>query len=142
MMKNPPHTDWSTEWLHGGLHTLGGLEETLSGHTPPARWRETKQFRTNTTGPGRNHSIFETARTRAYREVHHHFDNPGILHTTIHAEAHTPQRRTHETAAGHGDACNHQQHPPGITTRPRTPKDGTAVGGSMWAGCCLLLDCL
>ncbi|WP_221508334.1 replication initiation protein [Streptomyces candidus] len=27
--KDPLHTDWSTEWLHGGLHTLGGLEEAL-----------------------------------------------------------------------------------------------------------------
>ncbi|MFJ3438781.1 hypothetical protein ACIPMU_35210 [Streptomyces cyaneofuscatus] len=55
--------DWSTEWLHGGLHTLGGLEEALSGHMPSAHWRETRRFRTNITGLGRNCSIFETART-------------------------------------------------------------------------------
>ncbi|WP_327378946.1 replication initiation protein (plasmid) [Streptomyces sp. NBC_01216] len=76
MTKNPLHTDWSTEWFHGGLHTLGGLEEALSGHMPPARWRETKRFRTNITGLGRNCSIFETARTWAYREVRHHFGSP------------------------------------------------------------------
>ncbi|MFF7258536.1 replication initiation protein [Streptomyces microflavus] len=112
MTKNPLHVDWSTEWLPGGLHTLGGLEEALSGHMPSARWREIKRFRTNIMGLGRNCSIFETARTWAYREVLHHFGSPDTLHTAIHAEVRTRNARVHGAVAGRGGACDRQQHPP------------------------------
>ncbi|MFD5110268.1 replication initiation protein [Streptomyces cinereoruber] len=127
MTKNPLHTDWSTEWLHGGLHTLGGLEEALSGHMPPARWRETKRFRTNITGLGRNCSIFETARTWAYREVRHHFGSPDTLHTAIHAEVHTRNAEFAEplpAVEARSIANNIHRW---ITTRSRMWKDGAAV---------------
>ncbi|MFC8278274.1 replication initiation protein [Streptomyces sp. NPDC057271] len=127
MTKNPLHTDWSTEWLHGGLHTLGGLEEALSGHMPPARWRETKRFRTNITGLGRNCSIFETARTWAYREVRHHFGSPDTLHTAIHAEVHTRNAEFAEPLpAVEARAIANSIHR-WITTRSRMWKDGAAV---------------
>ncbi|MER5989331.1 replication initiation protein [Streptomyces sp. NPDC001787] len=127
MTKNPLHTDWSTEWLHGGLHTLGGLEEALSGHMPPARWRETKRFRTNITGLGRNCSIFETARTWAYREVRHHFGSPDTLHTAIHAEVHTRNAEfTEPLPAVEARAIANSIHR-WITTRSRMWKDGAAV---------------
>ncbi|CAM5245570.1 hypothetical protein SCYAM73S_00418 [Streptomyces cyaneofuscatus] len=127
MTKNPLHVDWSTEWLHGGLHTLGGLEEALSGHMPSARWRETKRFRTNITGLGRNCSIFETARTWAYREVRHHFGNPGTLHTAIHAEVHTRNAEfTEPLPAVEARAIANSIHR-WITTRSRMWKDGAAV---------------
>ncbi|MER5748059.1 replication initiation protein [Streptomyces sp. NPDC002225] len=127
MTKNPLHTDWSTEWLHGGLHTLGGLEEALSGHMPPARWRETKWFRTNITGLGRNCSIFETARTWAYREVRHHFGSPDTLHTAIHAEVQTRNAEFAEPLpAVEARAIANSIHR-WITTRSRMWKDGAAV---------------
>ncbi|MCZ7430145.1 replication initiation protein [Streptomyces sp. WMMC1477] len=127
MTKNPLHTDWSTEWLHGGLHTLGGLEEALGGHMPPARWRETKRFRTNITGLGRNCSIFETARTWAYREVRHHFGSPGTFHTAIHAEVHTRNAEfTDPLPAVEARAIANSIHR-WITTRSRMWKDGAAV---------------
>lgn len=127
MTKNPLHTDWSTEWLHGGLHTLGGLEEALGGHMPPARWRETKRFRTNITGLGRNCSIFETARTWAYREVRHHFNSPDTLHTAIHAEVHTRNTEFAEPLpAVEARAIANSIHR-WITTRSRMWKDGAAV---------------
>ncbi len=127
MTKNPLHTDWSTEWLHGSLHTLGGLEESLGGHMPAARWRETKRFRTNITGLGRNCSIFETARTWAYREVRHHFGSPGTLHTAIHAEVHTRNTQFAEplpTVEARAIANSIHRW---ITTRSRMWKDGAAV---------------
>ncbi|MFF7098444.1 replication initiation protein [Streptomyces rubradiris] len=127
MTKNPLHTHWSTEWLHGGLHTLGDLEEALSGHMPPARWRETKRFRTNITGLGRNCSIFETARTWAYREVRHHFGSPDTLHTAIHAEVHTRNAAFAEPLpAVEARAIANSIHR-WITTRSRMWKDGAAV---------------
>ncbi|MEV5568084.1 replication initiation protein [Streptomyces sp. NPDC052196] len=127
MTKNPLHTDWSTEWLHGGLHTLGGLEEALSGHMPPTRWRETKRFRTNITGLGRNCSIFETARTWAYREVRHHFGSPDTLHTAIHAEVHTRNAEFAEPLpAVEARSIANSIHR-WITTRSRMWKDGAAV---------------
>ncbi|MFI8164156.1 replication initiation protein [Streptomyces microflavus] len=127
MTKNPLHTDWSTEWLHGGLHTLGGLEEALSGYMPPARWRETKRFRTSITGLGRNCSIFETARTWAYREVRHHFGSPGTLHTAIHAEVHTRNAEfTEPLPTSEARAIANSIHR-WITTRSRMWKDGAAV---------------
>ncbi|MCX4523587.1 replication initiation protein [Streptomyces anulatus] len=127
MTKNPLHTDWSTEWLHGGLHTLGGLEEALGGHMPPVRWRETKRFRTNISGLGRNCSIFETARTWAYREVRHHFGSPDTLHTAIHAEVHTRNAEfTEPLPAVEARAIANSIHR-WITTRSRMWKDGAAV---------------
>lgn len=127
MTKNPLHMDWSTEWLHGGLHTLGGLEEALSGHMPPARWRETKRFRTNITGLGRNCSIFETVRTWAYREVRHHFGSPDTLHTAIHGEVHTRNAEfTEPLPAVEAGAIANSIHR-WITTRSRMWKDGAAV---------------
>ncbi|MFG3398745.1 replication initiation protein [Streptomyces parvus] len=127
MTKNPLHTSWSTEWLHGGLHTLGGLEEALGGHMPPGRWRETKRFRTNITGLGRNCSIFETARTWAYREVRHHFGSPDTLHTAIHAEVHTRNAEFTEPLPGvEARAIANSIHR-WITTRSRMWKDGAAV---------------
>ncbi|WP_333732575.1 replication initiation protein [Streptomyces sp. IBSBF 3010] len=127
MTKNPLHTDWSTEWLHGGLHTLGGLEEALSGHMPPARWRETKRFRTSVSGLGRNCSIFETARTWAYREVRHHFGSPDTLHTAIHAEVQSRNAEFAEPLPGvEARAIANSIHR-WITTRSRMWKDGAAV---------------
>ncbi|MFF5931949.1 replication initiation protein [Streptomyces hydrogenans] len=127
MTKNPLHTDWSTEWLHGGLHTLGGLEEALGGHMPAARWRETKRVRTNITGLGQNCAIFETARTWAYREVRHHFGSPDTLHAAIHAEV---NRRNAEFAeplpAVEARAIANSIHR-WLTTRSRMWKDGAAV---------------
>ncbi|WP_031001250.1 replication initiation protein [Streptomyces sp. NRRL F-5630] len=127
MTKNPLHADWSTEWIHGGLHTLGGLEDALDGHMPPLRWRETKRFRTNITGLGRNCSIFETARTWAYREVRHHFGSPETLHTAIHAEVHTRNAEFAEPLpAVEARAIANSIHR-WITTRSRMWKDGAAV---------------
>ncbi|MFD0271065.1 replication initiation protein [Streptomyces sp. NPDC127106] len=127
MTKNPLHTDWSTEWLHGGLHTLGGLEEALGGHMPATRWRETKRFRTNITGLGRNCSIFETARTWAYREVRHHFGSPDTLHAAIHAEVHTRNTQFAEPLPQvEARAIANSIHR-WITTRSRMWKDGAAV---------------
>ncbi|MFJ2746247.1 replication initiation protein [Streptomyces sp. NPDC087440] len=127
MTKNPLHTDWRTEWLHGVLHTLGGLEEALGGHMPPARWRETKRFRTNITGLGRNCSVFETARTWAYREVRDHFGSPDTLRAAIHEEVHRRNAEfTEPLPTSEARAIANSIHR-WITTRSRMWKDGAAV---------------
>lgn len=81
--KNPLNGKWSTHWVTN--HTYG-LNE-LAGHLddadlmPPASWRRTR--RKNPVGLGRNCTIFETARTWAYREARHHWGDPDGLHRAI-----------------------------------------------------------
>lgn len=81
--KNPLNGNWSTHWVTN--HTYG-LNE-LAGHLddadlmPPASWRRAR--RKNPVGLGRNCTIFETARTWAYREARHHWGDPDGLHRAI-----------------------------------------------------------
>lgn len=81
--KNPLNGNWSTHWVTS--HTYG-LNE-LAGHLddadlmPPASWRRAR--RRNPIGLGRNCTIFETARTWAYREARHHWGDPDGLHRAI-----------------------------------------------------------
>ena len=81
--KNPLNQDWIAHWVTN--HTYG-LKE-LAGHLddadlmPPASWRRAR--RRNPIGLGRNCTIFETARTWAYREARHHWGDPDGLHRAI-----------------------------------------------------------
>ena len=81
--KNPLNGNWSTHWVTS--HTYG-LNE-LAGHLddanlmPPTSWRRAR--RRNPIGLGRNCTIFETARTWAYREARHHWGDPDGLHRAI-----------------------------------------------------------
>jgi hypothetical protein len=81
--KNPLNQDWIAHWVTS--HTYG-LNE-LAGHLddadlmPPASWRRAR--RRNPIGLGRNCTIFETARTWAYREARHHWGDPDGLHRAI-----------------------------------------------------------
>ena len=81
--KNPLNGNWSTHWVTS--HTYG-LNE-LAGHLddadlmPPTSWRRAR--RRNPVGLGRNCTIFETARTWAYREARHHWGDPDGLHRAI-----------------------------------------------------------
>lgn len=67
--KNPLNQDWIAHWVTS--HTYGLRE--LAGHLddadlmPPTSWRRAR--RRNPVGLGRNCTIFETARTWAYREA-------------------------------------------------------------------------
>ena len=67
MTKNPEHDHWNATWWSNELYTLPQLDEHLTSHNlmPPASWRRTR--RKNPVGLGRNCTIFETARTWAYR---------------------------------------------------------------------------
>ncbi len=69
MTKNPTHTAWSASWLTDRLYSLPELDEHLTDHgsMPPQSWQRTK--RAKPVGLSRNCSIFETARTWAYRRV-------------------------------------------------------------------------
>ncbi|MGO1321203.1 MAG: replication initiation protein [Galactobacter sp.] len=89
LTKNPVHGSWNTVVCNAqrlyGLHELAGcLDE--AGYLPPASWKRSK--RRNMTGLGRNCSIFETARTWAYRAVRHHFGDSDGLHAAISAHVH------------------------------------------------------
>lgn len=86
MTKNPVHSEWATHWLGSELRSLDELASKLDT-MPPPRWRETKRYRANVAGLGRNCSLFETARTWAYREIRHHWGDPVGLSTAIHREA-------------------------------------------------------
>lgn len=86
--KNPTHTGWEASWWTNELYTLGYLRDRLEdlGTMPPASWKRTK--RRNSIGLGRNCSIFETARTWAYREVRHHFGDPQGFTRAVHTHVH------------------------------------------------------
>lgn len=80
--KNPTHKGWNASWHSDGLYSLQELDSRLStaGFMPPTTWARTR--RKDPVGLGRNCSIFETARTWAYREVRHHFgDSDGLRHS-------------------------------------------------------------
>lgn len=88
LTKNPMHTDWHAWWLTDHLYALPELDEHLTDHgsMPPASWQRTKRRRP--VGLGRNCTIFETARTWAYREVRNHFGDSAGLATAIADHAH------------------------------------------------------
>lgn len=127
MTKNPLHDSWATEWLHDELHTLDGLRDALGGHMPPERWRESKTRRGDIAGLGRNCTLFETARTWAYREIRYHFGDSAGLHAAIAAEVH--QRNTafaEPLPSSEARAISTSIHK-WITTRSRMWADGAAV---------------
>jgi hypothetical protein len=127
MTKNPLHASWTTEWLHEDLHTLQGLSEALQGHMPPPRWRESRTRRGDVAGLGRNCTLFETARTWAYRETRHHFGSSPGLHAAIAAEVN--QRNTAFTEplpTSEARAIANSIHR-WITTRSRIWNDGATI---------------
>lgn len=131
MTKNPVHDDWDAAWLTDRLYTLDELVEHLREHDfmPPASWQRTR--RRAPVGLGRNCTIFETARTWAYREVRKCPDRSPAssrwLYKAIAAEVHgqnagfsepLPEREAEGIAAS-----IHRW----ITTRSRMWLDGAAV---------------
>lgn len=128
LTKNPAHDDWDALWCNGDrLYSLDELAGHLTeaGHMPPASWKRTK--RRNQTGLGRNCSIFETARTWAYREIRNHwFDSEG-LHAAISAHVHELNTEFPEplpTSEARAIAASIHRW---ITTQSRIWADGPAV---------------
>lgn len=125
--KNPTHDFWNASWYTDKLYTLRELDERLSatGFMPPPTWARTR--RKNPVGLGRNCSIFETARTWAYREVRHHFGNPDGLREAISAHVHQLNAEFTEPLpyleAQHIAASIHRW----ITTQSRMWRDGSVV---------------
>ena len=128
LTKNPAHDDWDALWCNGDrLYSLDELAGHLTeaGHMPPTSWKRTK--RRNTVGLGRNCSIFETARTWAYREIRNHwFDSQG-LHAAISAHVHELNAEFPEPLpASEARAIAASIHR-WITTKSRMWADGPAV---------------
>lgn len=69
LMKNPECPAWNGELVRENAYRLDELRQALeeSGDMPPVSWRRTKRARTQ--GVGRNCTIFDEARTLAYRYV-------------------------------------------------------------------------
>lgn len=128
LTKNPVHGSWNTVVCHAerlyGLNELAGYLDGV-GYLPPASWKRSK--RRNVTGLGRNCSIFETARTWAYREVRHHFGDPDGLHAAISAHVHELNAEFPEPLARREaqDIANSIHR--WITTQSRMWADGAAV---------------
>lgn len=82
-MKNPVHESWNTIQGTDHIYELAELEQHLAdvGFMPPREWRKSK--RVHISGLGRNCTLFETARTWAYREIRHHWGNPQGLADAI-----------------------------------------------------------
>ncbi|MFF9922798.1 replication initiation protein [Streptomyces globisporus] len=112
--------------VNGHAHAVWALEEAVT-RTEYARRKPLAYAAAVTEGLGRNCSIFETARTWAYREVRHHFGSADTLHTAIHAEVHTRNAEFTEPLPGvEARAIANSIHR-WITTRSRMWKDGAAV---------------
>ena len=88
MTKNPTHDQWEASWLTDHLYSLDELTEhlTVADFMPPDSWQRTK--RKKPVGLGRNCTLFETARTWAYREIRHHWGDPSGLVDAISLKAH------------------------------------------------------
>lgn len=128
LTKNPAHDDWDALWCNSDrLYGLDELAEHLTegGYMPPASWKRTK--RRNQVGLGRNCSIFETARTWAYREIRNHwFDSTG-LHAAISTHVHELNAEFPEPLpASEARAIAASIHR-WITTKSRMWADGPAV---------------
>lgn len=128
LTKNPAHNDWDALWCtNDRLYALDELAEHLTegGYMPPASWKRTK--RRNQVGLGRNCSIFETARTWAYREIRHHWFDPQGLHAAISAHVHELNTEFPEPLpASEARAIAASIHR-WITTKSRMWADGPAV---------------
>ena len=117
--KNPVHGSWEAHWLTEQLYSLQELQERLEGvrAMPPASWRRTR--RKEPVGLGRNCSLFESARTWAYREIRKHWGDPVGLGEAIEAEAQAlnqefseplPRNEVHHLAASiHRWILNHSR---------------------------------
>lgn len=88
MTKNPTHDQWEASWLTDHLYSLDELTEhlTVADFMPPDSWQRTK--RKKPVGLGRNCTLFETARTWAYREIRYHWGDPDGLVDAISLKAH------------------------------------------------------
>lgn len=125
MTKNPMHVDWSPVWLQDTTYDLDTLRHDLGQHMPPPGWTRTR--RKNPVGLGRNCSIFETARTWAYREVRHHFgDSPGLLRAIGSRVHELNSEFTEPLGASEARAIGNSIHR-WITTQSRMWRDGPAV---------------
>lgn len=128
LTKNPAHDDWDALWCtNDRLYDLDELAEHLTdgGYMPPASWKRTK--RRNQVGLGRNCSIFETARTWAYREIRHHWYDPQGLHAAISAHVNELNAEFPEPLpASEARAIAASIHR-WITTKSRMWADGPAV---------------
>ncbi len=69
LMKNPEHPAWNSDIIERDTYELDQLVHALQEHgdMPPASWKRTKRART--LGLGRNCTLFDEARTLAYRYV-------------------------------------------------------------------------
>ncbi len=87
--KNPLHASWDSMEVTSlnSLYTLDEIAAGLGDFMPPAGWRRTRARRRNPVGLGRNCSLFESARTWAYREVRNHWGDPAGLGRAIETHA-------------------------------------------------------
>lgn len=125
--KNPLNQDWIAHWVTS--HTYG-LNE-LAGHLddadlmPPTSWRRAR--RRNPIGLGRNCTIFETARTWAYREARHHWGDPDGLHRAITSTIRDLNQNFSEPLPSSETRAIATSIHKWITTKSRIWKDGPAT---------------
>ena len=126
--KNPVHEAWDTLWLAPGadpehLWSLDELRDALGDRMPPPRWRRRKP----PVGLGRNCTLFETARTWAYRAVRAHFGDPDGLSRAIHTEAASINAEFDEPLPASEVRATASSIHRWITTKSRMWQDGAVV---------------
>lgn len=127
MTKNPEHDQWSATWWTDALYTLPQLEEHLTENNfmPPPSWRRTR--RKNPVGLGRNCTIFETARTWAYRELRHHFGDAHGFYDAVSWHVHELNAEFSEPLPKNEAQQIANSIHKWITTQSRMWTDGAAV---------------
>lgn len=127
MTKNPENDHWNASWWTDTLYTLPQLEEHLAGNDfmPPPSWRRTR--RKNPVGLGRNCTIFETARTWAYRELRHHFGDSHGFYNAVSWQVHELNSEFSEPLPVNEARQIATSIHKWITTRSRMWTDGPAV---------------
>lgn len=128
MTKNPTHDAWDAHWISDELYSLPQLHLHLdaSGYMPPQSWKRSKGRR-SLVGLERNCTIFETARTWAYRELRNHFGDSQGLYLAIKSEVDALNDEFFEPLhASESKAIANSIHK-WITTQSRMWKDGPAV---------------
>lgn len=126
MTKNPKHEAWQPLWLaadQADLWSLDRLNNALDEFMPPPRWRR----RRDPVGLGRNCSIFETARTWAYREIRNHWGDPAGLDAALQAHVHALNAEFSEPLPNSEAAGIARSIHRWIITKSRMWADGAAV---------------
>ena len=137
LMKNPLSGAWSSEITAPDAYALDQLRAALEEHgdMPPASWKRTKRART--VGLGRNCTLFDEARTLAYRYVRSLPDRTPesgeMLREHVRATCHQLNAELFADLAARTRGRGHRQEHPQVDNhaQPHVARRGRGVRGHL-----------